>query len=336
MFKFLCKLLMFLLIPLVVAEVFSRVAFRSDWYEGRWYNAKASEVKNAPDAVILVGSSRTASMDNERLQEELQKESGKPVKVFNMGMGYSTMVEHYLGLRKLAQERGNLNGVRVVLESSNGFPSEQRWHDDWVQPESPQMICALMKNSDLGKFWSESSCDVPTKLFITLGKELHCVRHFARMRAFVLSAPDKVLAKVFKSSGPETATLDNAGGTRSDRGTVTLLRAKMEQTAEKTRTGSEKAIFGSDTVFTDVVKLCRENGAKVYEYAPPHSSVDVDYLKWERSPEAVAAYDAFLKQNQVPILFLGMSVSDDDFPDLLHIGKPRRAEFATKLAGALR
>src|SRR5262245_26406636 len=98
--KLLLKLLLLVLLPTLGLELW----FRSQPASLDWYRQVQGRLREDEVNVFVVGSSRTAAaIDAEAATRVLRERGVRNARVYNLGAPYSTLIEHFLGLRNMAE-----------------------------------------------------------------------------------------------------------------------------------------------------------------------------------------------------------------------------------------
>ena len=89
--------------------------------------------------------------------------TGKKHSSINLGMGFSTMKQHYLGLRNMLESKEDiLENTFVFIPVESSMPDYSTEMDCWYFTSAPQHLVIHIKFSDLKPFLS-SQCDVKAK-----------------------------------------------------------------------------------------------------------------------------------------------------------------------------
>src|SRR6266487_2096282 len=88
-----------------------------------WYGAAERVAERDRVDVIFVGSSRVlAATLTEACTETVALRTGYRPRTLNLGRGYTTLIEHYLGLRNLILTHPrSVKGVTVFIEAPGGL-----------------------------------------------------------------------------------------------------------------------------------------------------------------------------------------------------------------------
>jgi len=152
-----------LVIPLAVFWL-TESAFRSTFDRvPLWYGAAQWAASEGRVDVVFIGSSRvSAAVSVTSFAREVFVRTGQCPRGLNLGQGYSTDPEHYLGLRNLfTSHPESLRGVVVFVEAAGGLPSSNgsevlglaRWDTSWVHSAQPWLVVDLLRSEDLLPLW---------------------------------------------------------------------------------------------------------------------------------------------------------------------------------------
>jgi hypothetical protein len=298
------------------------------------YEAAAREARRADLRFVFVGSSRTAAaIDPVAFVREPALRLPPTATATNQGRGYSTFVEDYFGLRRLADARpGGLADVVVFVEAPGGVPRLEPWSDSWVHPAYPELLSRVIVVTDLPRFWRESDTPAGTKAFVTGALLSPALLLWGKGQDVVTA----VLARIVPRLLPARADLAGAGGVLVDEASLQRVRAAVVRAADEAMAAQAPitADVAERSVLHDIVRLVGEQGGRVVLYRVPVSSV-------LRAPSATAVGRAnaetvarVVEGWSVPILAPEFPTTDDDFPDLSHLRASRAAEFSRSLARA--
>lgn len=296
-----------------------------DWYEQYYKKADKQGIASGK-VVLLLGSSKTAAaIDPAQLSGILTKEFGQPIRVFNMSFGQATMVVRYFYLKHLLAQRKTFKNLLVVVEAPHGYPNLSTWSDPWIGQAGPGPLIPFLEEADLLKIWNVSSMPIETKLKIVLGKYLQSAHYFERYRGFC--------GDLFKLK----AAVDIAAvaDIRRDPDTVLRIRKIMSDTRYKAKVEHFDNVDLHDTAFYDLVQLGLANGARIFTYVPPSSSVDKESISCGNNLTLKKAYADYCRKSGIVTMPCGVALTDTDFPDLIHIRKSLCSKITAQLAAEL-
>jgi hypothetical protein len=123
MWAFIKRLFIFLIIPIIVADIAGRyIAIRKE--RAIWYNQMIYQTEKRPVYIFFfIGTSRVAgTIDENTFDKKIPATYGSPVKSINLGRGYTNLIQHYLGLRKLTDAHPDvLRNSTVMIEAPDGL-----------------------------------------------------------------------------------------------------------------------------------------------------------------------------------------------------------------------
>jgi len=338
--RFLTHGLIFLLLPLLVAE-FSIRFVAPDTFSGvRRLNDFYRPVKTSPSSAqyLFIGDSRVAAaIDVNTFTEELGKSHHDSLVAFNVGQGYSTLAEHYLAISSLLRKYPDrIDSTVVFLGAPYGTPSSITWDSTWTHPDWPVLLSEYLSVHHYSRYWLDAEDPVPIKLYVTAGSFLQSVRYWRYIKGKVVSAPGKVAAFLISDSSErgDVADLRTDGGIRTDSAGVALAREKAVRRAEESKTKNSQLsnIDWDATIFSDLVELVRAHGGDVTVFNVPLSSVDARSLKPTQGiPQS---FKSWASSNHVNTIEIDAQYPDGAFPDLWHLSASKAPDFTDRLASA--
>jgi hypothetical protein len=299
-----------------------------------WYADAADRFVRAPVRFVFIGSSRVAqAVVAETFSGEMPRADDIAL---NLGRGYSTLAEHFFGLRRLAaaSPRG-LRGAVVFLEAPEGMPDLSRWTDPWFQFEDRSLLRMTMRVSDLPAFWSYSTGTFEDKVSISVGE----VSSLAGLRgswSYYARAGWHALTGGKAGDGKADTDLSEAGGVQTGREMFIAAR-NLAEALSRRAVQDQSELNSQDverSILLSLASFLKKEGADFVAFTMPMSSVQqrpslTEIGRKNRELVAVA-----LKRAGVPLLRVGFPTTDDDFPDLWHLRKSRAPEFSRALARA--
>lgn len=308
----------------------------------RWYPRASRESSGRPIRILFVGSSRvSASVDAERFARELGLAVPAGL-VLNLGQGFSTIIEHHLGLQDLAN-RELLRGSLVFVEAPEGVPDASSWRDDWFFMEAPHFLLTVLPAGSLPTLWA-SNMDLEHKSAAS-GRFLfgwsRLITYRERLRAGGLARAYRAAAEaweaapwVVRSPPAEKKALNvrAEGGVRGD--SDDLQRIRLAAVTEGRRMVATQRLIDdwTDTVVADLVRRVRIGGGQVIFFRVALSSV------MRRASETAIGREnqrTFQQQSHLwgtPLLSVNHTYPDEDFPDLWHLSQERAEDFSRDLA----
>lgn len=328
---FSAKLILFFLSIEMLLRVLSWSCLPLDWYRKAVYNAQ-----KVPVTYIFIGSSRVAASISPTEFAQAMGETNSPVSAINMGRGYTTLVEHYFGLRRIAAATPDgLKGVTVFLEAEGGFPDLKTWRGNWFYYKNPDLLVNIISLSDLWSFWARDSSNFDLKLTVTAGTLSEAVAKQGYGWAMLKGINDIIL-RHWPWTKPNKTDLPALGGIRTDEaGIQNARRLAVSLAAEYIK---QERIFtrqsGDETVLKSINDLVIAGGGRLILFRMPLSSVQEQPYTTAIGRMNLEITDDLLKAWAIPMLFPNMKTNDDDFPDYWHLRKSRRSEFTRSLARA--
>ena len=301
-----------------------------------WYPSAIEQAAGQPLGLLFVGSSRVqAAIDTSRVAAA--RPGNDTRLVFNAGQGFSTVIEHALGLRRLAN-RGLLRGTTVFIEAPGGIPDDSRWSDRWYYQEMPDFLLSVMEEGDLRALW-RSQMSQEDKIAASIRgtfRSSQIVTYHELMRVRFLSWVDRRYRAV--ASGPALPVtpleLRAAGGVRTDLDDRNRIR--LEATLEGDRMVREQLpVTDWDArVVGTIVETVRRGGGTVVFFETPLSG---PMRRASETPVGLENRRRFLAQTAawgLRMIPLGHTFPDDDFPDVWHLSARASSVFTDELMAA--
>ena len=348
------------LIPLAVwaaTECYFRVqrARGGGWEDNeqhlQWYARAAQVAQRQPASAIFIGSSRTAAAVDANVVAGRLRERGGPTNlVFGLANGYSTLREHFLGLRNMITAApGCLSNAVVVIEMPGNQLIAESASSPWSSREWPNGLLAVLMPGDEASFLKGSD---PWMIKARIWSA-HTARHFpvnristlvayrARIRTWYLNRANDLLIRAIPAlqrPSPETASqadLSDAGGIRTDPAHVAM--AQKLATRKVAEWLSRQKLITEDAcgLNRDIIELVESNGGRVLFLHMPVNSLFAKLSETEIGKENLKRSRAYVEAWHSQILETGLEYGDEDFPDAWHLSRSHRREFSTAVADAL-
>lgn len=331
----LLRLACLILLPIVVAEFTVRTVHFSDWFDQCFYIARMDQFVSAKQALVLVGSSRVAAAVDESEFEKLFKSRQSDTKVFNMGMGYSTLVEHFFGLKKVSTRRGSLRGFTVLVEAPAGLVDMNDWSGPWASPAAPEILVPYLEPAELCSFWINSSNDAELKSFVTSAKLSSTILRLKQIRRKVTSVlRQKFYAENVAKNLEQSKGLAAAGGIRVDDEGVKLARASAKSAAMSLAAHIGQVDWDR-TVACSLAKYVHAQGGEVIFFEIPVSSTFRKPLQSEIRLRDAESFRMHCKSWNSSYLSVPFDCSDADFPDVWHLSSALKSSFTHTLVNRL-
>lgn len=345
---FIQKTLLISLVFFVVIEVLSRFLVDPIYF---YYANTYNEQKNKSIATIyngkptehvdylFIGSSRIPATINPQLFSQLC--GGVEI---NAGRGYMTPGIHYQALKnKLKNHPGFLQNSVVLIEYAGSDIYTSAFEEDLLRVYEPvvesdeAMPFLLLPHLEYDSFLSflkESSNSVGVKVEMS-GLMFSTVRACQIINEKFNNSFSKPLLKKNDAS-----SLVSEGGIRNDN--MEFARQKAITVANQEK---EKVIMNpplsreriEKSMFSKLHEIITSHGGTLMVYEMPLHSVQKDIHRSEKSQRNKVAFEAWLKENQIPVVYNPeFTYADSDFPDTWHLSRDRRDEFTTKLYQQIR
>jgi hypothetical protein len=300
-----------------------------------WYADAARRVAHEPARYIFIGSSRVAQAI---LPEAFSRAAGAPASaVLNLGRGYSTLAQHVMGLRLLAEASpGGLAGCIVLVEAPEGLPDLSTPDGRWFMEEDPLLVNAVMGLRDLYPFW-QSTASVQDKVSVTMGEASSLAALRGSWRYFAREAWHTLNGRRSGAAGVG-APLTDAGGVNIDSSAYADARRLAEQMAlEAVR--DERIVTPREIDASTLMGLrafLEHERAELVVYAMPVSGVQQPPYVTPVARRNRALVAEMLGRAGVRILYPDFIATDADFPDSWHLSAARAAAFSRALAAAMK
>lgn len=293
------------------------------------FYAPAEEfVAEGPVDYLFVGTSRVAgSVSPQVIATTLSDSLKRPIRVVNVGKGYSTLVMHYYGLRRLYQKQPNhMHGALVMIEAPSGIPLYQDWDEDWTTERWPTLLGPFLTSDNLLPFLLRSPNSLQAKATAVAAAPLRAVR-FAR---YIHPALEEKVNDRFDFPAEEgpVADLSNAGGIRTDSAGVALVRKGVKEESREEAVPSQRQQW-EGSVIASILQLVRSHGGDVIFFEMPESS----YQSLKHQPDLYSVrkstFHQWAQKRGLRLMeFPDFSTTDADFPDLLHMRASRSTEYS--------
>ena len=307
--------------------------------EPDWYQLAVRDIQNnsaRSTGYIFIGSSRVYSIITDDFIQTLG-ESESSVTVLNMAAGSSTLMEHYFGIRRIADARPDgLKGMVVFLEAPAGAPELETWQTNWFNPDSPELLLNTLCFSDLRSFLAHSDSDLGEKMTIVIGMLSKTIAN--RGNGSMLVPQIKYIAqKIQTRISPKKSDLSSSGGIRTDEAGIQNSRSLAVNYAARALSNQQILSLKSDDkpVLKDLNDLVLARGGKLILFKMPLSSVLSQIQNSAIGRENLNTAHALLKDWSIPLLYPDFRSKDDnDFPDYWHLRHSLSSEFTQSLAQA--
>jgi hypothetical protein len=337
------------LIPLLVFATAEGLARK--WVArvaARTFLHRAERVARASSIDFLfIGSSRVAAaVDADLFAEEVGRSLGRPVRAVNMGTGFSTLAEHELALRQLAQDHpASMQGCVVMIEAPGGIPDglsfgHTRWDEPWSQLGEAIRLAPLLHPGDVPALW-RSGFDLSDKIHFSLralGNGSTLIAHHELIATTFFDVCNAYASSLLlrdRKPRAEAADLASDGGIRGDRESIERARRHAEELAPQW--AEDRRVIGpswDDRVIGSIVRRVHAIGGRVVFFETPLHSIQAKVLKSDLRQADRRAFREQARRWGVPLVELSVDYPDDAFPDIWHLARSRALEFTRALARA--
>lgn len=322
------------------------------WYQS-WYEVLEARVNyHDRNDFLLVGSSRVAAaLDPTTVGEVLSEQTGRPMKGCSLARGYSSLVHTYLLLRNLIDASPEkVRGAVVFLELADGLPfmagswrnAPDGWGGAWTYPAMrPLQLAPLIQARDYWRLWT-SDTELDTTVMLTvrsLANHLKMIsvreqlRHnlMRRIRQF----PRRFITpRATPPKAKDVVRLAQRGGIRRDKATVSRLRNTMSEMAKRALLDQTPLRDWDRSLLPDLIDLLRRHDMRLVFFELPQARIFDEAFATPLRTADRKHFRSVAHVWGVPILSFHFPVTDDDFPDLLHMSQKRADAFSRELAEA--
>jgi hypothetical protein len=241
-----------------------------------------------------------------------------------------------------------MRGSVVFLELANGLPFMEgswrnaldSWEGAWTYPTThPLQLAPLIQPRDYWRLWS-SDTDPEIITMLTVRSlidrlKLISVREQIRYNLMqrIQQFPRKIITpRTVKPALDDAADLTERGGIRSDKEAVMQLRKDMINVAQEAQANQKPLRAWDQSLLPSLIDLLRRHGMRLVFFEVPQARI---FDRAFATPMRIVDQSHFkLTAHRwgVPILTFYFPVTNEDFPDLLHISHKREDEFSRRLA----
>jgi hypothetical protein len=333
-------------LPMLVVGLSESVVRETSDRLPRWYAAAEELAEQGRIDAIFIGSSQTqAAITTTAFSEAVALRTGRRPRVLNLGRGYSSIVEHYLGLRNvIASSRRRLEDVTVFVEAPEGVAYSDRWDGPWTNTEQFQLIVDLLRFSDLPALWRSGGQSYALKLGISArlaSRRCALVNRRERFRELLFG---HLLSAVAIGGAAGSASVESLGddlqgpgqasGIRTDEAVVREAREGAQRWADEFAQSAVPMQDWRGTVLEDLVRLLRQVNGHVVFVSPPESEVMRRAFRSPVLQQNARAFAAEIRRWDSCYLRPAFNYTDEDLPDLWHLRPERSPEFSRLLADA--
>jgi hypothetical protein len=333
--RFFIKSAIFVLLPIFAGEGLWH--FRANHVPPAWYLGTPWLIGRQPLDAVFVGSSRVGAAINDTVfSKVLATYLRRNVTALNMGKGYSTLAEHYFGLRLMIRSHpANFRGCTVFIEAPDGLPDASTWSDTWVHSEWTSLLGPMLNARDVVRMWWDSETRLADKISVTAGAATITIYAASKIRGELAAQGDLVLQRLLsRETARPRMDLAEAAGIRVDSAGVAATRSLAVEFYAREAENQRPVSSWDVTVARAITDLVNSSGGHVVFYTMPVSSVQEKSLRTPvRISDRAGFHDALRAWNAM-YLPLSFPTDDEDFPDLWHLRQSRSFEFSRSLAAA--
>lgn len=292
---------------------------------------------------LFIGTSRTrAAIDPASWEQVMIERFGVRTSAVNLGMGWSTPMEHYHGLRAVLKANpAALRGSAVLIEAGEGIGFPERWDDNWIVQDRRDLLVPYLEPSDFLRIW-KSSTPAEAKFAIASDLWFPAFDQMARLRHEVRSDLDTLgmriqgrIWAVAKSQETADADLSTDGGIRADKKGVEWAMFLAESLARADLRDQKPLGNWDSTVVAGIVELVKGAGGLPVFVRIPYSPTQAAVLATGVRQADKLVFQNTLRRWEVPrVIEASFQPKPEDFPDKWHLRRTLAPEFTRSLAQA--
>lgn len=332
------ELFILAIIPLVILEIAFR--FIGNSLDNPYWQV-FQEALNADSGsnVIVLGNSRIATaLTGPYLQNELRKRNIIAGRVFNLGMGYTTIAEYYLLLKKLAKENPKaLEKSIILLQSDGGLLPTDNWNDNWVHPAFPTLVLPFLDKVSVQRAVSSTGLSAETKLFLLPAYYLALPGQLLQARSTVFSRGAEFSEFVIRKLEPTLVAPDlaRAGGIRFDQ--ISLKNSQESPSCNETeykKISSNPKIWDR-SIAKEIATLAREQNSRLVLVETPLVPKEQKCLALSSFIEAQSTFIEQIKLWSAIYIKIDQNFADNDFADEKHLRLSRADAYTLSVANSI-
>lgn len=326
---------------LIIGEIGVRL---SAFTPAQWYPQVTRQLDGAPARYMFVGSSRVGVGVAVIAFAEAQPPapSGGIGPVYNMGLGFSTVIGHAIGLRRMA-DQGLLRGSLVFVEAPEGIPDTSTWRDRWYYREAPSRLVSVAGPRDLPGLW-QSGMSVDDKIGATARTALKGSRlavHAETIRVNGLAAAYQQAARLRAALAPEREStgrleLRDDSGARGDVDDFARIRAAAVEEGRRMLDEQVAVADWDQTVVAGIAGIVRAGGGEVVFFEMPLSPPMRLAAESDTGRLNARTFRAWAAARGIRVLEQRRDFPADAFPDVWHMSAPAADMFTQDLIEAWR
>ena len=290
-------------------------------------------------------STMPAALQAAEFNSLVSKATGRESSSWNMGLGRGFSPYHYFGLRKAeAAQPDFLKDSVVFIETRGGLPDNTRWDDKYISAGNAEITVPLMAREDMANLWAGAET-LESKFRNTLfwlGRKSRLVIFRHRLREDILRAGTAQIKfwMLFFSGGEAppvsewSADLLAQRGIRPGFGLVLRYRRMMEGAIRKELSEPAPIRPWEGSFIESTVRAVHSAGGRVAFLELPLGPEWAAAYRSPRREEARRDFERLAGLWGTPLLKPRMNITEQDFPDLMHLRPTRASEFSRAAAEA--
>lgn len=349
-FKKSLVIMQWIIIPIAlfwVAEIF--VGRTKPVMEKVWYSRAEEIASHVKLDYFFIGSSRVAAAINEKAFEEFMgQKMNRRVECQNMGQGYSTIQQHYMGIRNLFDKHPDrLDGAIFFFEAPGdmaNIPYYTDWNGKWINSNRVQMLIPFLQFDDYINFMLKSGDEWGDKVhtsFKYLLNPFKLIRHREKLKEqldiYLRSELTNIIINYDRSlirEKKEALDLERKGGIKTADVDIRRYKKMAEDFAKEMMDAEHEFSDWDNTNLWQLIRMIEAKHGQVFFFYMPVSSAQKQVFDSLIHRENKKLFDQQLKKYNFVILRPDFSYVDSDFPDSWHLRSSRSGEFTRKLGEA--
>lgn len=280
---------------------------------------------------LFLGTSRVSAAINTLVINDAQDS----VFAINTGRGHCTPQTHYLGIQKLLEfDKNALRNCSVYIEAPLGLVEEDfNWQldDRWVYNANLRVIVPNLSFESFKEFWKTANNSFRAKTLVSIYYFSKSIKIAPYLRYTVLRLSNLQNQNLFDPSNPELTT---AGGIKNGKKDIKKIKAKILKYTQFKMDSQKPYLPWENSILNNIIQLVETNGGKVVFYEMPVPSIQARVLETKMRKKDKHNFQTWLDKKGLKMVQKDFKLSDEDFPDFLHL-KISKATYFTKILLAL-
>jgi hypothetical protein len=339
--RFVAKCTLLLIIPVILLELMCR-KHSSDI---RWFEAVERDVQDSNLNVFLLGSSRTnASIDEDLVKQKLNERfPTKQFRVYNLGMGSSTLLMFVLASRRLTYSHpAAVRNSIWLMEAPGGLPRvDTRDGGAWFDSTYKDQLLQVLSTPDLPLLWIAKQVSYDDKIYFTASHFSKLAKYIIGMRLRLITVGERAMNRWFFEKPKEPSSTPQLGqfvGIRNDISGIEFVRRRQTEAAQALKKVYSQFVPVSDwdrLLIHDWVTNLQNAGARPFFIKMPVPNIEDEQYSQPAKLKDAQTFKAACARWGTRLISFPFQTTNEDFPDLLHLGLPRRTAYSLKVVDQL-